>query len=324
MNRRFDVYAAGLVDGEGCITAKSTKSQTGMGIRVLIGMSTKADMVLERMRDTYGGTLITQEPKNEAHARITTWTVNGSTAATFLRAIEPHLILKAEQASVALKIEQIRTSQQQIGSRGHYRWTPDAMERCEVLRRRLNELNERGREPSPTSGTPFARLVAGQWVTDQADLFSDLGWEPYSQTWPASGYMRDGSAFELPTSAHHTTANDCSSWFPTPTATPYGSNQSPSPGAAVRPSLDGLVRTLPTPQASNGNGGKASKHVGGRRPSGAKRAIELTDLPKMLPTPRTTDANGPGKHGTGGMDLRTAIAELSGAPTPPLFDVGNE
>ena len=29
--------------------------------------------------------------------------------------------------------------------------------------------------------------------------------------------------------------------LPTPTATPYGSNQSASPGAAVRPSLDGLV-----------------------------------------------------------------------------------
>lgn len=29
--------------------------------------------------------------------------------------------------------------------------------------------------------------------------------------------------------------------LPTPTATPYGRNQSPSPGAAVRPSLDGIV-----------------------------------------------------------------------------------
>lgn len=288
MNRRFDVYAAGLVDGEGCITAKSTKSQTGMGIRVLIGMSTKADMVLERMRDTYGGTLITQEPKNEAHARITTWTVNGSTAATFLRAIEPHLILKAEQASVALKIEQIRTSQQQIGSRGHYRWTPDAMERCEVLRRRLNELNERGREPSPTSGTPFARLVAGQWVTDQADLFSDLGWEPYSQTWPASGYMRDGSAYELPTSAHHTTANECSSWLPTPNASDYKRDTS-APGDLERrsPALTVVDKHFPTPTASDAD--KARDN-----PAQAKR--KLID----------------------------AVKALTGAPTLPLFDVGNE
>lgn len=37
--------------------------------------------------------------------------------------------------------------------------------------------------------------------------------------------------------------------LPTPSATEYGSNQSPSPGAAVRPSLDGLVKLLPTPRA---------------------------------------------------------------------------
>jgi hypothetical protein len=38
--------------------------------------------------------------------------------------------------------------------------------------------------------------------------------------------------------------------LPTPSATPYGNNQSPSPGAAVRPSLDGLVKLLPTPSAT--------------------------------------------------------------------------
>ena len=39
--------------------------------------------------------------------------------------------------------------------------------------------------------------------------------------------------------------------LPTPTASPYGSNQSASPGAAVRPSLDGIVQLLPTPRATN-------------------------------------------------------------------------
>ena len=63
--------------------------------------------------------------------------------------------------------------------------------------------------------------------------------------------------------------------LPTPTATPYGNNQSPSPGAAVRPSLDSLA--------------------------------------KLLPTPRSSDTNGGGAHGEGGLDLRTTVALL---PTP--------
>ena len=37
----------------------------------------------------------------------------------------------------------------------------------------------------------------------------------------------------------------------------------------------------------------------------------------LLPTPRTTDTNGPGDHGTGGPDLRTVVALL---PTPRARD----
>ena len=37
------------------------------------------------------------------------------------------------------------------------------------------------------------------------------------------------------------------------------------------------------------------------------------------PTPRTSDTNGPGLHGTGGMDLRTAVT-LTGWPTPQARD----
>lgn len=39
--------------------------------------------------------------------------------------------------------------------------------------------------------------------------------------------------------------------LPTPTATPYGNNQSPSAGAAVRPSIDGIVKLLPTATAKD-------------------------------------------------------------------------
>jgi len=45
-----------------------------------------------------------------------------------------------------------------------------------------------------------------------------------------------------------------------------------------------------------------------------KRSYELSDqMASLLPTPRTTDQNGPGHHGNGGPDLRTVASEL---PTP--------
>jgi hypothetical protein len=47
--------------------------------------------------------------------------------------------------------------------------------------------------------------------------------------------------------------------LPTPTATPYGNNQSPSPGAAVRPSLDSLAaKLLPTPTTMDANSSEGS------------------------------------------------------------------
>lgn len=78
---------------------------------------------------------------------------------------------------------------------------------------------------------------------------------PFSQTWPASGSMRNGRSFERPKSA--------------PRISAHGSSF--SPGGA------------------------------------------------LLPTPRTSDSQGPGKHGDGGMDLRTTVSLL---PTPRASDTG--
>lgn len=42
----------------------------------------------------------------------------------------------------------------------------------------------------------------------------------------------------------------------------------------------------------------------------------------MLPSPRTSDTNGAGHHGDGGMDLRTAVAEIPLLPTPAAKEPG--
>lgn len=168
---------------------------------------------------------------------------------------------------------------------------------------------------------------------------------PYSQTWPASGSMRNGVCSERPPLALPTSVSGSSSspglptprardargkgfedalpnvvrllptptvqeangtgppdsprndtlraqvaLLPTPTATPYGNNQSPSAGAAVRPSLDSLV-------------------------------------PTFLPTPRATDGTkgGPNQRGSSGdLMLPSAVAHMSdGASTSPPSDGGN-
>lgn len=110
--------------------------------------------------------------------------------------------------------------------------------------------------------------------------------------------------------------------MPTPTAAAYGSNRSPSAGAARRPSLNTLVGFLPAACSSWPSGGllptpRASDGVKGS-PGQRGRRGDLT-LPStsvripVLPTPRASDGSGPGRHGTGGPDLRSTISAAATA-----------
>jgi DNA (cytosine-5)-methyltransferase 1 len=73
------------------------------------------------------------------------------------------------------------------------------------------------------------------------------------------------------------------------------------------PGLAGdLTTLLPTPLAADGDRASATFARG-----------NPTLLGALLPTPRTSDANGAGQHGDGGMDLRTAVSLL---PTPRARD----
>jgi hypothetical protein len=134
--------------------------------------------------------------------------------------------------------------------------------------------------------------------------------------------------------------------LPTPTASHYGSNQSVSAGAAVRPSLASLAsrRLLPAPTLADARS-SANATAGCRPGHDAHSGRTMTDATRLLPTPvaahgrrhdhqmpagnltllgaallstpRGSDARGPAGHGGGGADLRTAIWLL---PTPKASD----
>src|SRR5699024_2254141 len=74
-----------------------------------------------------------------------------------------------------------------------------------------------------------------------------------------------------------------------------------------------LVTLLPTPQARDWKDHQVQ--VAGHRPDD-KDSINRA-IAHLLPTPRTSDTNGAGVHGTGGQDLRTVIDLL---PTPRARD----
>lgn len=91
----------------------------------------------------------------------------------------------------------------------------------------------------------------------------------------------------------------------------------------VRDIWDLNQRLLPTPAASVMNDGEDVAHWDERRERIRAKGINGNGMgepltiaaQRLLPTPRTSDTNGPGLHGDGGMDLRTAVTVL---PTPTV------
>ncbi len=117
--------------------------------------------------------------------------------------------------------------------------------------------------------------------------------------------------------------------LPTPTAVAYGSNRSLSAGAAVRPSLARLVTDLapqppipplPTPTVAD-TGSLANTTPSRTVPQSGHAGRTSTDPVRLLPTPRGTDgAKGcPGQRGSHG-DLTLPSAAARVLPTPTSSD----
>jgi hypothetical protein len=193
-------YAAGLFDGEGCVYVNVNKRSRHYAPTASIGMSDRALPVLTAMAEAHGGKVRRFRPATKKWAAAYVWRVDGRTAANFLRLVLPHLEVKAEQARLAIRLQDIIDALPQR-SAGMKSWTDEARERANAIWLRIKELNRKG--PSLEVAPPmegarlFAHLVGGQWVSAQRDLFSDLGWEPLSESFPSSGIMRRGALWML-------------------------------------------------------------------------------------------------------------------------------
>lgn len=116
------------------------------------------------------------------------------------------------------------------------------------------------------------------WKTSQATFL--LGLEKFSETWPDSGTMRNGVAFERLTSEPPTFESGFSLW-PTCRASSGGGNTSAYPGAPYRPALAQRAQNWPTAWREDGE--SAGNHPGA--------SDSLTGVTGNWVTPTTQGAN---------------------------------
>ena len=111
-------YAAGLIDGEGCIRIGKYTDHKTQELRyrgqLSIGMTSRA--AVEWMRDRMGGNFYIYRTSYDKAKPAYNWTMRSTEAAALLSAILPHLIIKREQA--LLLIEFAETVHQCWGRRG--------------------------------------------------------------------------------------------------------------------------------------------------------------------------------------------------------------
>lgn len=175
----------------------------------------------------------------------------------------------------------------------------------------------------PTSGTQFAYYDhdSHSWK-----MWPDTGlWGSieFSETWPKTGCMSDGRAYELPISVPHITANVSSSWLPTPTVgNATGTNERRGGARSNEKLLPGVVLDfLPTITASDAD--KARDN-----PAQAKRkSPPISAVSQYFPTPNASDGSGGGQHPSKRVGHSHQLIDfvlLIGDSTDPLFDVGND
>ena len=129
-------YAAGVIDCDGSIYVANCGKSQSPHLRVAVYNTRRG--LIDWFADKYGGTV--GECKRGGRSREYSWTLYGRGASTVLMDILPYLVIKREQALLA--IEFIST----LSEDGGTTLPADVRDLRARLRNRLRELNRKGAE----------------------------------------------------------------------------------------------------------------------------------------------------------------------------------
>ena len=141
MNR---AYVAGLLDGEGCVTLEATRRTGKVFIypRIYVGMSARARAVLDMLQADFGGRIKKVIRHSIKHHEGATLTICGTGAILLLKEVLPFLILKKNQAKLAVAAHNLLESRRQMAY--GKMWTPALTRKMETMLLQMKTLNKRG------------------------------------------------------------------------------------------------------------------------------------------------------------------------------------
>lgn len=96
-------YSAGIVDGEGCILVEDYKYKNGDRAFILVLKVVNTDKrVIDYLYNSLGGHICNERKATKNRRRTFRWYMKGKEAANMIKLLLPFMIIKKEQALIAL------------------------------------------------------------------------------------------------------------------------------------------------------------------------------------------------------------------------------
>lgn len=151
--REWRMWLAAIIDAEGAITiSRQPIRETGQAYYTLtIAVKNTSLALLEQIQAVAGlGNIREISPINPRAKPAWIWRAHGPSAATVLEAIRRHLIVKPEQAKVALSLQATKRG------RGGWHRPNGIFETQAQLYKSLRGLNMRGKQTTEDTTPPIA------------------------------------------------------------------------------------------------------------------------------------------------------------------------
>lgn len=148
MNRaQENAYAAGIIDGEGCIGITRATKGVGFVLTTQVGLCESGFPVLDWLAKEFDGNLSNfyQKGKNRRRSRIVCW--SGSKVESLLLRLQHFLVIKAKQADLALRFMEWRRLKLLNGGRKTILWDDEAKRFGESCWGEMRCLNAKGHLP---------------------------------------------------------------------------------------------------------------------------------------------------------------------------------
>lgn len=132
-------YAAGIVDGEGCIFIGNRGGNATPKYTLKVEVCSTTPVVLRWLRNRFGGNITNATTPSDKQKPQQRWSVSTAAAGKFLAAIRPYMVIKAEQADLAIQF-QLRMNHHR---RGRSPMLPEETEIRAGMARQLSDMKKK-------------------------------------------------------------------------------------------------------------------------------------------------------------------------------------